>query len=112
MSRRTYVWDDATQSLREVGTDFDVTPRNLPAPVTDLYMDGTRTADGIDIGSRKKRRDYMRAAGVADVSDYTETWAKAEKQREQFFAGQHDKKARREAVERAAYQLEQQRKNR
>lgn len=110
MSRRKYRWDDETQSLVEVPLDYRVVARNIAAPVTDLYMDGTRTADGVDISSRTKRREYMRVAGVADVSDFTDTWAKAEKQRETFYAGQHDKAARRDAVERAAYQLERKRR--
>jgi hypothetical protein len=110
MSRRKYRWDDETQTLIEVPLDYRSVTRNIAAPVTDLYMDGTRTSDGIDISSRTKRREYMRVAGVADMSDFTDTWAKAEKQRETFYTGQHDKKARREAVERAAYQLERKRR--
>ena len=43
--------------------------RNAPVMV-DRFMENVRTTDGIDIGSRGKRRDYMRAAGVADCSDY------------------------------------------
>lgn len=107
MSRRRYRWDDETQQLVEVPLDYRVVARNIAAPVTDLYMDGVRTTDGIDIGSRAKRREYMRAAGVADASDYTETWAKAAKEREAFVRGEHNDPGVREAIARSAYQLTQ-----
>jgi hypothetical protein len=32
------------------------------------------TSDGVDISSRKKRRDYMRATGVTDASDFSSDW--------------------------------------
>jgi hypothetical protein len=38
----------------------------IHAPIlVDRYMEGTRTVEGIDIGSRRKRREYMKQTGVA-----------------------------------------------
>ena len=55
------------------------------APVTDLYMDGTRSPiDGSDIGSRTKRKEHMRAHGLVDADDFKGEWAKAKAQREEF----------------------------
>jgi len=86
MSRRRFVvrQDEAGKPvLVEVGEEWEPTPgaNTKNAPVTDLYMDGARAPDGTDIGSRNKRRAYMQANGVADASDYTNHWAKAERER-------------------------------
>lgn len=37
------------------------------------------TADGVDISSRRKRRDYMRATGVTDFSDFSPEWREKQK---------------------------------
>lgn len=84
----------------EVTPDFQSHEERAPV-YSDLYMDGVRATDGTDIGSRAKRRAYMQSRGLADASDYTETWAKAEKQRAAYFRGEHDTQARREAIARA-----------
>ena len=39
--------------------------------LTDLYMDGQATVEGIDIGSRRKRREYMKRTGSLDASDFS-----------------------------------------
>ena len=38
--------------------------------MVDLFMEGDRSPDGVDIGSRKKRKDWMRAADVVDHGDF------------------------------------------
>lgn len=38
------------------------------------------TADGVDISSRRKRREYMKATGVTDFSDYSPDWHAKNKQ--------------------------------
>lgn len=83
MTRRRYTYTEQGQPLPE--------PVEVPADwighgryvgrLSDLFMDGDTAPDGTDIGSRQKRREWMRAAGVADVSDYTEAWAKAHAKR-------------------------------
>lgn len=85
------------ESLREPGR-VDV--------VSDLYMDGTISPiDGADIGTRKKRREYMKLHGLADFDDFKGVWAKAAHEREH--GSPADNKARREAVEKAIHQLQQ-----
>ena len=101
MSRKRYRYDLETKTLVEIDADWTDAPRGSGAPVTDLYMDGARTTDGVDIGSRAKRRAYMKAAGVTDTSDYAGEWAKAAKQREAVAEGRHDKAGRIEALRHA-----------
>lgn len=72
--------------------------------MSDLYMDGVRATDGVDIGSRKKRRAYMKAMGLADADDFKNEWADAAKERERFFRGESDRGERREAIAQAIYQ--------
>lgn len=67
--------------------------------MTDRYMEGMRATDGTDIGNRTRRRDYMKALGVADSSDFSpEFKAKARASVERDKA-----KARREYIARTVY---------
>lgn len=43
--------------------------RNAPIMV-DRFMEGAVSTEGVDIGSRRKRKDYMRATGATDKSDF------------------------------------------
>lgn len=45
-------------------------PTHVPV-VTDLFMDGHVTVDGEDIGSRRKRKDYMARTGSLDATDFS-----------------------------------------
>jgi hypothetical protein len=49
--------------------------------VTDLYMDGHSSQDGVDIGSRVKRREYMKANNVVDASDCSKKFFQEKKDR-------------------------------
>ena len=73
--------------------------------VSDLYMDGVRATDGTDIGSRAKRREYMRVRGLADVSDYTNEWAQKAKVRERIARGEDPTGERRRTLGKVAYEL-------
>jgi hypothetical protein len=89
----------------EVTEDFQSAPERSGALVmVDRFMDGDRATDGTDIGSRAKRRDYMRVNGLAEVSDFTEHWKKAEAERNSHTRG---KAARVEAIRKAFQVLEQ-----
>ena len=101
MSR--YRWDTEAGALVEV-TGESRSSAAVNGPVTDLYMDGQRAADGTDIGSRKKRRAYMQAHQLADFSDFTQTFERAAKHREAVADGSADTGERREAVRRALEQ--------
>lgn len=75
------------------------------APIMcDRFMEGQTTADGIDIGSRAKRRAYMAAHGVADYDDYKGVRAKKAAEREAKRRGEFkpDKQLR-ETIGRALY---------
>ena len=54
----------------------------------DRHYDGLRATDGTDISSRSKHRAYMREKNLTTADDFTQTWAKAEAQRREIFAGQ------------------------
>ncbi len=106
MTRRRWVYTQGGQPLPEpieVSSDWSADPKRCDV-VTDLYMDGVRSVEGVDIGSRRKRREYMHANGLADADDFRGVWAKAEKQREAIRTGTDSDPSRREAVGRAIYE--------
>lgn len=53
--------------------DFDEGDKRVMV-MTDFYMDGAHSQDGVDIGSRRKRKQFMQARGLADASDYSDDW--------------------------------------
>lgn len=82
--------------------------RNAPIMVDRFYEgasfnDGTRT---VDLGSRRKHREFMREKGWTVASDYTQTWKKAEERRERVKSGELPSATRREALARAMYQID------
>jgi hypothetical protein len=78
--RTRYVYDGAAKAFVEIGSDWTPTDRRTPV-VGDSHYDGLRATDGTDVSSRTKHRNYMKANGLALASDYTETWAQAERER-------------------------------
>lgn len=104
MSRRRYRFNEETQQLEEIGLDEPIKPRIELMPGT-MY-DDLRTAEGVDISSRRKHAEYMQRNGLAMASDFTNHWAKKQAERETFRKGEHKDPARREALGRALYQLE------
>lgn len=90
MSRRRWVYTEGGKPLPEpveVSQDFQRYAERLPV-VTDLYMDGTVATDGTDIGTRAKRRAYMKERGLADAADYKQHWEKKAAEREAFRRGE------------------------
>lgn len=69
--------------------------------MVDRFMEGERAPDGTDIGSRTKRRDYMRANGLADAGDYTQKHQKDAQRRAEYFQGKHTNAHMGEAIARA-----------
>jgi hypothetical protein len=79
--------------------------RALDAPILmDRFYENTATTDGVDIGSRRKHREYMKRTGLTVSTDFTEAWKQDAKNREKIQKGEHDRKERREIVERAWHQ--------
>lgn len=54
----------------------------------DRHYIGLCAQDGTDISSRSKHREYMHRHGLTTADDYTETWAKAQKEREAYRRGE------------------------
>lgn len=73
---------------------------------TDTHYDGARALDGTDISTRRRHQEYMHRHGVTVADDFKGEWAQKSEQRARFYAGDFDRKARTEAVERAVHQLE------
>lgn len=63
-----------------------------------------------DIGSRRRRSEFMKERGLADYDDFKGVIQKKEKERADFYTTGGDHKARREAIERTIYNLEKQRR--
>jgi hypothetical protein len=103
MARKRYV---------QVGLELVETTQNPgPALPTDAGVlwgdrsyDGSRTVDGVDISTRTKHREYMKARGLTHPSDFKNEWVQARAQRDDFFTTGGDHKARREIVERALHE--------
>jgi hypothetical protein len=49
---------------------------------------GLRAPDGSDISTRSKHREYMRRNGLTTADDFTETWKRAEAERDRYRTGQ------------------------
>jgi hypothetical protein len=101
---KRYRWDTVAKCLVEQREEWAPTSRQV-ARADVSFMDGVAATDGTDIGSKRKRREYMKINGLADADDYTQEWKTAAKERAAIRSGEHDRKARKEAVERALYQL-------
>lgn len=71
--------------------------------MVDRYMEGEHAPDGTDIGSRAKRRDYMRANGLADAGDYTQQHQRDAQRRADFYQGRHTNGRMDEAITRALH---------
>lgn len=82
--------------------------------LTDRYMEGVRSTDGVDIGSRSKRRDYMQANGLVDSSDLKGEFERAAKERYEKRTGTHEptRRAIRDLVGRTAWELTEQARKR
>jgi hypothetical protein len=106
-TRGKWVWDTERNEL------VPAHEYRAPQPESDVHTqismdrhyENTGATDGTDIGSRRKRNEYMRRHGLADASDYRETWQQAEKKRGEFRSGTPDPRTR-EAVGRALYEQE------
>lgn len=109
--RFVYRRDPNSGEMRAVRVDEDW--NDAPRSTGDLgkfQYNNLRATDGTDISSRTKRRDYMRAKGLADASDFTEHWQKKAKERESILSGEADTKERREIIGRALHEARSKRR--
>jgi hypothetical protein len=93
---KRYRWDIETKQLVEIGVEWVPTSRQV-ARADVSYMDGVATIDGVDISSKRKRREYMKVAGVTDSSDFSPEWVAKKKASEEYA----NSKETREAVAKA-----------
>jgi hypothetical protein len=109
VSRRRWVYTDGGRPLEapvEVTQDWQQ-PDSGPLHRSEEEVYGHATAtDGTDLSTRRRHSEYLKRNNLAMDSDFTNHWAKAEKQRERAATGDFDRRARREAIGRAAYEVE------
>lgn len=104
MTRRKWVQIDGQLVEVDPATYRPKTRVDDSALWGDRHYDGVRATDGADISSRTKHREYMKRMGLTTVDDYSETWRKAERQREDFLTRGVDG-TRREDVARAMFNV-------
>lgn len=71
--RGRFVWSEQAQAMVEVGQDWTDAETRAGRSEEEVYGH-LQTTDGVDISSRTKRREYMRATGVTDASDFSQDW--------------------------------------
>ncbi len=54
----------------------------------DRHYEGLRAPDGTDISTRTKHREYMKRNGLTTADDFTETWKRAEAERDRYRRGE------------------------
>jgi hypothetical protein len=70
----------------------------------DRHYENLNLVDGTVVNSRRQHREYMNARGLTLATDFKDTWKKGTEAREKMRAGDFDRKERREALGRAAYE--------
>lgn len=103
MARRTYHYDEKLGRMVEGPGPRRVDGSGDGWRFSDRAYSGApfKAPDGTIIDSRKKHREYMKRTGLTTADDFKGVWDAAAKRREAVYTGQHDKRERREAVERA-----------
>lgn len=112
-TRGKWVWDSTRNELVPASEYVPPHASDVHTQIsTDRHYENMGATDGTDIGSRRKHQEYMRRNGLAMAEDFKGTWSEAEKNREKFYRGDFDHKARKEALGRAAYELSKRNKKR
>lgn len=109
MPRTRYRWDEASQKLVEVGSDWSPSAR-LEINV-DRNYENLDLQDGTVVNSRRQHREYMKARGLTLADDYKGAWARAAEARQEIRQGTNDSRARRDAIGRAVYDLDKKRRS-
>lgn len=110
--RGRFVWSDEAQAMVEVGADWEPTDAEKMPVFTDRYMENDRAVDGTDISNRTRRRNYMKARGLADANDFTQHIEKKEKERAAFLAGKDHDPTLHNTIGRALYEARKKGKRR
>jgi hypothetical protein len=108
--RGTFVYDKRQGKCVPLFEEYqpDEPAQALSAPImSGRFYENAKTVEGHDIGSRRKHREYMKERGLTTADDFTETWAKAERERENMRKGVFpDAKERRNEIGRILYEVE------
>ena len=88
----------------DLGTYQETKAIDAPIMSGRMYDHLKSPIDGSDISSRQRYKDHMKQHNVTHQTDFQGDWEKAKAQREAIQKGEHDKKERREQVERAFYE--------
>ena len=106
MSRITYVYVNTSEGVQSYVKGEEPPPEYADSGALwgDLNYRETKGPAGEDLSTRTKHREFMRARGLTTVDDFTNEWARAAKEREDFHRTGGDHKARRETIERAIYE--------
>jgi hypothetical protein len=101
--RGRWVWDEAAQKL--VRAEEYRPPAGRLQISMDTHYERLVMADGTTVvNSRRQHKEYLKRTGKALAADFKGVWEKTAKDREKFRAGDFDRKERREALGRAAYE--------
>jgi hypothetical protein len=75
--RGRWIWDEAQQKLVSA-EEYEPPSHAVDGPIMSGRCNENLVApDGTDIGTRARRKAWMKATGTADASDYTQAWKKA-----------------------------------
>lgn len=87
MTRRRYIQSpEPPYELIEVTADYQAPTRNDTGALWgDRHYDGLQASDGTDISTRRKHREYMKRHNLTTTDDFKQTWAQAQKTRENYF---------------------------
>lgn len=107
MARSRWRWDKELGQLVSLDEDWTDAPSRAQTVTEELVYGGVRMTDGTDVSSRKKHREYLKSRGLAMASDFTETTARAQREKLERAA---EKREIRETVGRAFHEMKTQRK--
>jgi hypothetical protein len=113
MSRRRYVYREVAPGQVEsfeVGQDWRATGRGEGHKSEEEVYGHIQATDGTDLSTRRRHREYMAAKGITLAEDYRDAWTKASQERADYYTRGPDKRAVRESLERAVYQVTQKRR--
>lgn len=107
MTRRRWVYTEGGRPLPE---PYEATEDEQPVVRVEIaagaLYDGQRALDGTDVSTRRRFNEYLRTRGLAMADDFKGQWQQAAQKREAYRTGQQKNPKLREAIGRAAYQLE------
>lgn len=107
MTRRRWVYTEGGRPLPE---PYEATEEAQPVVRVEIaagaLYDGQRALDGTDVSTRRRFDEYMKRNGLAMADDFKGEWQKAAQSREAYRAGRKRDPQLREAIGRAAYELE------